>query len=544
MNTHSFRMLSLASGLFCAAVALNVTAIAPAARADHWHPHRPFNVRLSPIGTHTNGPPYNTSAAEIVAHDPDTQRLYVVNAQGKRVDVLDIHDPTAPTKIGMIDLASIGPVVNSVDVHNGVIAIAVEGPVKTNPGNVVFLDSNLNLLKMVQVGSLPDMVVFSPDGRWLLCANEGEPNTYNDFGSETNGPSVDPEGTVSIVDLRHGAAHATVRTATFTAFNGAKLDSSIRIFGPNATVAQDLEPEYIAISHDSKTAWVTLQENNAIATVDIRSATVTRLDGLGFKNHLLRGNGLDASDQDGAINIANWPLRGVYMPDSIATYEVLGVPLLVMANEGDTRVYPGFSEEVRIGSLTLDTNRFPNAAELKQTNNLGRLTITKANSDPDNDGDVDTLYALGGRSFSIRTVRGTLLFDSGDDFEQITAFVSPTNFNCSHTANTRDARSTSKGPEPEGLAIGKAYGRTLAFIGFERIGGVAVYDISNPFLPQVLDYVNNRDFTNPFNFDTAKDLGPEGLAFIKAEDSPNGKPLLVVAHEISGTTTIFEINRE
>lgn len=153
------------------------------------------------------------------------------------------------------------------------------------------------------------------------------------------------------------------------------------------------------------------------------------------------------------------------------------------------------------------------------------------------------LYSYGGRSFSIRTTTGALVFDSGDELEQITAAFLPTNFNASHSNNTFDNRSTSKGPEPEGLVVGKAYGRTLAFIGFERIGGIAVYDITDPFAPELVDYVNNRDFTNPFNFATAGDLGPEGLAFISAEDSPNGQPMLAVAHEVSGTTTLYQINQ-
>jgi 2',3'-cyclic-nucleotide 2'-phosphodiesterase/3'-nucleotidase/5'-nucleotidase len=287
-----------------------------------------------------------------------------------------------------------------------------------------------------------------------------------------------------------------------------------------------------------------LQENNAIATIDIRSGKVTRLDGLGFKNHMLPGNGLDASDRDGAINIANWPLWGVYMPDTIASYRVGSQTFLVMANEGDTREWPGFGEEVRVGALTLDPTAFPNAAELQLSNQLGRLTITRANLDSDGDGDADVLFSLGGRSFSIRTVTGQLVYDSGDEFEQLTATLLPANFNASHTANARDARSTSKGPEPEGLAIGKVFGRTLAFIGFERIGGIAVYDISNPYAPELLDYVNYRNFTNPFNFATAGDLGPEGLTFIHPNDSPNYKALLVVANEISGSTTIFEIEKD
>lgn len=528
--------LSLRAGVAVLCLAAASAVAAPKAVKD------PFDFTLVPIGVHTNGPPYNTSAAEIVAHDPFTQRLYVVNAQGTRIDVLDINDPAAPSKIAMLDMSAVGPVVNSVAFHNGLIAVAVEASAKTSPGTVVLLDSSFTMLNMITVGALPDMVVFSPNGRWLLVANEGEPNTYNDFGSATNGPSIDPEGSISVIDLSTGVATPTVHTATFTAFNNAPLDASIRIYGPNATVAQDLEPEYITISDDSTTAWVTLQENNAIATVDIASATVTRIDGLGFKNHNLPGNGLDASDQDGGINIRTWPIRGIYNPDAIAHYQHRGQTYLVMANEGDTREWPGFREDVRLSTRNLDTNAFPNGADLKRTNNLGRLAVSSVDGDLDDDGDLDEIYAYGARSFSIRTTTGGLVWDSGDELEQLTATLLPTRFNASHSNNTLDNRSPSKGPEPESVTVGKVRGRTLAFVGLERIGGIAVYNVSDPFNPRLEDYVNTRVFLNPFNFATAGDLGPEGLAFIAAEDSPNGQPLLVVAHEISGSTTVFQIN--
>lgn len=502
----------------------------------------PLDLSLTPIGRFTNGPPYNLSASEIVAHDPATQRLFVVNGRDKRIDVLDINDPANPVKIGMLDLSGYGAVVNSVATHEGLVAIAVEANKKTDPGTLVLVDVDLNTINAITTGSLPDMVKFSPDGRWILVANEGEPNTYNNFGSETNGPSVDPEGSVTIVDLSTGLATPTVRTATFTAFNGG-VDPRIRIYGPNASVAQDLEPEYIAVSADSATAWVTLQENNAFAIVDIAAGVVTDLIPLGYKDHSLQGNGLDASDQDGGINIRPWPIKGIYSPDAIDTYQYHGKTYLVTANEGDTRDWPGFREDVRLSTRTLDTNAFPNAAQLKLTNNLGRLMVSSVDGDIDHDGDLDEIYAYGGRSFAIWTAAGELVWDSGDQLEQLTAAVFPTRFNASHSNNTRDNRSTAKGPEPEGVTIGKAFGRTLAFITLERIGGVVVYDISNPFEPELIDYVNTRTFTNPFDFATNGDLGPEGIIFIEADNSPNGKPLVVVAHEVSGSTVVYQVNK-
>ncbi len=513
----------------------------------------PLDFTLVPIGTYANGAPYDQAAAKVVTHDPLTQRLYVANGRDNRIEVLDIQDPTQLTEIGQLDMNPYGAVVNGVAVRNGLLAVCVQNEVKTSPGNAVFFDRDLQHLNTVPVGALPDFIVFSPDGRWVLVSNEGEPNTYNNFGEETNGPSIDPEGSITIIDLSTGVATPTVATATFTAFNGATLDPSIRIFGPNASVAQDLEPESIAVSADSTTAFVTLQENNAMAIVDVASATVIRLVGLGFKDCSQPGYGLDASDQDGPldskgkattrINIANWPVWAVYMPDEVAAYQYQGQTFLVMANEGDVRDYPGYKEDARVSALTLDATAFPNAAELQQSNNLGRLQISKVGGDADGDGDYDFLFATGGRSLTIRTADGQVVFDSGDQFEQATAALLPAWFNCNNTANKQDARSTSKGPEPEGVVLGKVAGRMLAFIGFERIGGIIVYDVSNPYNPELVDYVNTRNFAGTFSFETAGDLGPEGLKFISAEESPNGKPLLAVANEVSGSVTLFQINK-
>jgi hypothetical protein len=309
-------------------------------------------------------------------------------------------------------------------------------------------------------------------------------------------------------------------------------------------VPQDLEPEYITVSDDSEIAWVTLQENNAVAVIDIKTAKVLHLLPLGYKDHSLAHNALDASDQDNrTINIRPWPIKGIYNPDTIASYRFHGKTFLVMANEGDTREWPGFREDVRLSTRTLDPTAFPNGPELKQTNNLGRLNVSSVDGDIDGDGALDEIYSYGARSFSIRSAWGQLIFDSGDHLEQLTAVAHPNNFNASHSNNTFDNRSPSKGPEPEGLTVGRVGGRTLAFVGMERISGIAVYDITSPFRVRLAAYANNRSFEGAFDFATSGDLGPEGLHFIRADDSPNGKPLLVVAYEISGSTTIFQIDR-
>ena len=513
-------------------------------------------IHLTPVGSYATGWfGKDVAAATVLAYDPTTRRVYVVNAYQKTLDVLSIVDPAYPAKVAELDLLPFGGGVNSVAVRSGLVAVAV-GQVadKTEPGVVLFFDRDLNFINSVSVGALPDMLTFSPNGRWVLVANEGEPNSYGKVDS------VDPEGSISVIDLRGGAAHLTqadVRTAGFTLWNGqeaALAGAGIRIFGPGATVAQDLEPEYIAVSHDSKTAWVTLQENNAMAMVDIETATVTALTGLGLKDHNTLGNGLDASDKDSKINIALWPVHGMYQPDGIAAYRAGSETFLVLANEGDAREWPGFSrEDVRVSSLKLDSTPFPDTTILQKDANLGRLRVSRVSGDLDSDGLFEELWGFGGRSFSIRTASGELIWDSGDQIEQMTAERHPQNFNASNDENTFDGRSPNKGPEPEGVVLGHLFGRDFAFIGLERIGGVMVYDITDPFHPSFVDYVNPRNFTKAPSITVdgatlwnpeAGDLGPEGLIVIQSEESPNGKPLLVSANEVSGTTTVFEITKE
>jgi len=498
-------------------------------------------ITLSAIGTYATGQ-YDESAAEIPAYDPASKRLFVVNAQNGKVDVLDASNPTNPTLITSIDTSTFG-FPNSVTIKDGLVAIAVENADKQANGQVVFYSANsqdfATPLKALEVGALPDMLTFSPDGKKVLVANEGEPS--GDY-------TIDPEGSVSIIDLSLGINSATVQTANFTAFNnqfaqlkaaGVKFKGDV---GTTRTVAQDLEPEYIAVSPDGTKAWVTLQEANAIAIIDIATATVESIKPLGFKNYSQTNNALDASDRDDAINIRNWPIFGMYQPDGIAPYTANNQTYYITANEGDAREYGDYVEAARIKDLTLDPTVFPDAADLKTDSKLGRLLVTTERGDTDGDGDYDQLYTFGGRSFSIWNNQGQLVYDSGDDFERITAEQFPEYFNASNSNNTFDNRSDDKGPEPEGLVTGKINDRTYAFVGLERIGGVMIYDVTDPVSPTFVQYINNRDFTATTDTAAAKDLGPEGLAFISAQDSPNGKPMLVVANEVSGSTTFYEID--
>ncbi|MEW6493147.1 MAG: choice-of-anchor I family protein [Cyanobacteriota bacterium] len=484
-----------------------------------------MTITLSTLGTYTG------NGAEIPAFDPITQRIYVVTGSNV-MEVLDASNPSNPNLLTSIDISAFGSA-NSVTVKNGIVAVAVANEDAQAPGMVVFYDLDGNFLNAVTVGSLPDMLTFTPDGKKIIVANEGEPSSYN------QPDSVDPEGSVSIIDLSNGVfnlSQSDITTADFTAFNSQKsalMAQGVRIFGPNATVAQDVEPEYITISSDSKTAWITLQENNAIAVLDLQSGQITDIKPLGYKNHNLSGNGLDASDRDSGININNGPVLGMYQPDAIASFTVNGQTYLITANEGDARDYDGFSEEERVKDLDLDPTAFPNAEDLQDDAALGRLNVTSTLGDTDGDGDYDKLYAFGARSFSIWTAQGNLVYDSGDDLEQITAAQIPLLFNSEGTTDSFDSRSDNKGPEPEGVVTGVIAGRTYAFIGLERTGGVMVYDVTNPTSPDFIEYIN-----------TPGDFAPEGLVFVSSEESPTGKPLLVASNEESGTTTTYEITTD
>ncbi|BDT60729.1 hypothetical protein MasN3_42230 [Massilia varians] len=506
----------------------------------------PRTLALEKIGGYDGG---KVGAAEITAFDAASKRLFVVNGANGTVDVLDLATPSAPKLVGTISVTGLGVGVNSVAIHDGLVALAIEASPKTNPGTVAFYNAaDLKLVNSVRVGALPDMLTFTPDGRTVLVANEGEPNSYG------QADSVDPEGSVSVITVNRGGA-PTVATADFRAFNGqeaALRSQGIRIYGPGASAAQDLEPEYIATSEDGRTAYVTLQENNAVAIVDVASAKVTAIKPLGTKNHNLAGMGMDASDEDGgtntnsgtpAVRIAPQPVKGMYLPDAIARFTVDGTSYLITANEGDARAdWPGFNEETRVRahcSAGLDPAVFGNAANLVLDSNLGRLRITTTpnggGSGKNAAGQCTELYSFGARSFSIWDTNLNRVYDSGDEFEQKTVALPNARFNASNDNNDLDGRSASKGPEPEGVVVGRFGSKTYAFIGLERIGGVMVYDVSKPSAASFVTYLNTRN-------NESGDRGPEGLTFIPADKSPNNKPLLVVGNETSGSTAILQVN--
>lgn len=451
-------------------------------------------------------------AAEISAFDEVSKKLFTVNnSDNNKIDVIDLSDPTNPKLIASIDLTPFNGASNSVATYNGKLAVALEAkPNKQGLGKVVIFDTaTYTVIKEITVGSLPDMVTFSPDGKYIMTANEGEPNS--DY-------TVDPNGSISIIDV---ANNYSVTTLDFTGFSSqlsALTTAGFRIGKLGASFAADIEPEYVTISADSKTAWVTLQENNGVAKVDIISKTISKIFPLGFKDYSKAENAIDVSDKDAIVAFSPWKVKGLFMPDAIASYSVNGVNYFITANEGDAREYGDYADVKRLGKLTLDPVAFPDAATLQAEAKMGRLNIITTMGDANKDGKYEELFAFGGRSFTIwNGESGSLVFDSKNDLDK----------RSNDFGTYDDGRSDDKGSEPESVVVAKMGNKNILFVGLERADTVMIYDITNPAAPQYLQSIKTAD-------------APEGLLFIPASKSPTKRSLVIVSSEGDGTIKIYQ----
>jgi DNA-binding beta-propeller fold protein YncE len=527
----------------------------------------------------------NLTSAEIVQYHADTQTIYATNGETNAIAViaadtvsttamsdpinttnLTVSNITLPADIDGVTLGSL----TSIAISGDLMAVAVPAEVKTDSGYVLFyngLDTSAPVfLDSVVVGALPDMVTFTPDGGKVLVANEGEPS--NDY-------TIDPEGSISVINiLASGEPEETATSVSFTGFNGSQDDLVAQgMMFPNpsgrtikgvdiaTTVAQDLEPEYITATND--VAYVSLQENNGLAILDLEELTV-EIVGLGVKSW--SDLNIDIQE-DGSVSFGQYDgLYGVYQPDTIANYSWKDATFIVTANEGDAREYffdsadeatclsegglefdeddgcLAFIDEVKVEDLTAEANS--ELADLQANGEADDLRVTNAMGDADGNGEYDAAYAYGSRSFTIWDQNGLAVYDSGDDFERITASVHGASFNNGDDANEGDSRSENKGPEPEALTVGVIGDRTYAFVGTERMGGIFVYDVTNPYDVQFADYIINRDLTEGLEAtDVIGDLAPESLVFVSADDSASGVPLLLVGNEVSGTVTVWQITQ-
>ncbi len=470
-------------------------------------------------------------ASEVVAHEDG--KLYVTNGAEDQIDVFDIATNSLSMSITLGDLDGYDGV-QSVAVKNGVVAAAIARPnadvtvidgtiEQSQPGFVAFFDAATgDLLSRVDVGNLPDAVTFNADGTTLLVAGEGEENDDSDH--EDN-----PLGTVALIDVTDPETPvATI--LDFTGFDG--TEDALRAAGiriqDGVSFGEDAEPEYIAISPDGTTAFVSLQENNAIAKIDLATGTVAEVFSLGTVD-FSTDSMLDPND-NGEIDIRHFDnLVGFRMADAIASFEIDGQTYIATANEGDSRDF----DEDRVDDLIGDLD------ESVDPTGLERLEVSTTDGDTDGDGDIDVLHTFSSRSFSIFDGDGNLIFDSGPEFEQIIANLAPERFNDDDGDDGED-RSDAKGPEPEAIVVGEVGGSTMAFIGLERDSGVMIYDISDPANAHFVNYIPPAFVEGTEEGDVARQ-GPETIAFIPAEDSTSGQAQIAVAYEISGTTIVYDL---
>ena len=478
-----------------------------------------------------------TNSCEVIAYDPGTQRLFTTSGIEGYVDITDFSEPSSPKLIRSLNMNSYGSV-TSLAVHNDLLVVASPNVNPQLAGSVIVLSIDGTPIKQFVVGVQPDMITFTPDGKKVLIANEGQPSL--DY-------SIDPEGSVSIIDISKGIQNTSqndVKTLDYTAFNSQAatlISQGIRKTKTSSTLSQDFEPEYITVDENSQKAWVTLQENNGIAEINLVNQTITSIFPLGTKDYSISGNGIDASDNNQVIAIANWPVKAYYIPDAIANYTAQGKRYLVIANEGDEKEYINLNERTTVGASTyvLDSIRFPHRNQLKKNHMLGRFRVTNLNGDANGDGVFEEIYCVGSRSFSIIDANTrNVVFDSGDDFEMITSSLSSISpiFNADNENNTLKSRSRAKGPEPEGITIAEIEGRTYAFTTLERVGGIMAYDITNPSQVRFVDYANSRNINT-----YAGDHGPETIIYIPPTKHNKNRSYLAVANEISGTISIFEV---
>lgn len=525
-------------------------------------------------------------AAEIVAYQASKKWIYAINSSGDAAVVNIIPADTFDTAAlvqdneGIVNTTNLGTAITltlndntsgdansiAIDENNQLLAVAMAAKSVGEAGQVAFYDISGDtpiFIKNVTAGFLPDMVTFSHDGAKVVVANEGEPN--GDY-------SIDPQGSISIINVNDGVIADNATNIDFTAYNDkqSELEALGLIFANptgrtingnliNTTVAMDLEPEYVSISKDNKYAYVSIQENNALAIVNLEDNSL-ELKGLGFKDW--SSLQIDASDKDGGVNFKSYPgLYGMYQPDTISSFSWKGANFIVSANEGDAREYffdttdeadcitkggvdfdeddgcLAYIDESRVEDLTLAANfDYLN----NDDNDIGRLKVTTVKGDNNNDGQYESLYAYGARSFTIWDSNGLVVFDSGDDIGRITASVHGEAFNNNEDENKGDTRSDDKGAEPEALTIGTIGERTFAFIGLERMGGIMIYDITNPYDVQFEDYFYNRGLIA--GAEITGDLAPEGMTFIPREQSATGEPLLIIGNEISGSIAVWEVS--
>ena len=486
---------------------------------------------------------------EIVDYNEKTQWAYAINGQAGCLTAISMEDMKVGSSLkgNDIDIKALietedftyGDMTSvSVSPDGSSLAVAIQAEDYTADGRVAVFnckeDGTLELKYSSKTGVQPDMVTYTPDGSKLITANEGEPRLGYGDGI------VDPMGTVTVVNAETGES----KNADFTVFDSEEVRKSLAdkgvVIKKDTAPSVDFEPEYVATT--DKTAYVSLQEANAIAVLDLEDVVIKAVYPVGFEDYSKYAVDIDKKDEKYSPKTYE-SLRGVRMPDGITLATIDGIDYLITANEGDSREW---GTDTDGEYLNEDERNFGKG----KTSPTGKIT-------PENSGitgkvvfldisDYDGLdsekdYIFGGRTFTMFKITEDGLeevFTSGDDFERLTAQYIPEHFNCSNDDISIDDRSGKKGPEPESVVVGVIDNKTYAFVGLERIGGVMVYDITDTTNVSYVNYINSRDYSA----DIMGDDSPEGLHFVPATGSPNGKNLLFVACEVSGTVAVYDVS--
>jgi hypothetical protein len=498
---------------------------------------------------------------EIVTYHAGSKRIFATNGVKNSIDIFDISDVANPKKVSSVSLAPYGNDVTSVAAGKDVVVAAVlvtetfsaTGVPTTPNGKIVVFDTNGKVLSSADIlGVLPDAVTFAPNGTTALVAIEAslvcaKDNPATPEKEETDYTKAsDPVGGVSVVDLSNPAT-PVVKFAGFDQFNVAAMKAKgIAVSSVVNNVSKDFEPEFVT-AVDNKTAYVTIQEANAIGKLNIETATfedVTRA----FESNLSYV-ARDTSDRDSGAGPRSYRnVVGASQPDAIAGFKYGAGNYFITANEGDAREYTCLNDDLRAASLKVDTRRFPNWSTLSGSAELGRAKVNPTMGDKDGDGDIDTIHLRG--SYSMTMYRnGMPIWDSGEllDQIQIKAF-GVANINGSHSYSKDKStmnyvgqdRSDDKGAEPEGVALGMVGDRRIAILGLERMTALAIFDITQPRMPVFQEWLQML----PTTATPAKDVkhwSPEGIVFVPADKSPSGKALVITSYELSGSISIHQI---
>lgn len=546
-----------AKGIIIAAALCAAVAFPAAAMSTAGYENGTSALDITMSAHYTSGS-FNVDGGvmEIVAYNKTNGYAYAVNGQDGVLAAIDIAGGDTELSSDDIDIKALvsdsdftyGDMTSvAVSPDGSLIAAALQDEDYEEEGRIALFssasDGSIELLNVYEAGIQPDMVTFSPDGRYVLTADEGEPR--EGYGED------DPEGSVTVVSLDDGI----VSVIGFEAFDNplarkALADKGI-IMQKGTVPSEDFEPEYIAVGNNK--AYITLQEANAVAVLDLDNMLFTGVYTVGLEDYSVVP--VDIDKKDDAYNPKTYAtLRGIRMPDGIACFSIDGNDYIITANEGDAREWGDYlnEDERDFG----DGDSSPTGAITAENSGLDGKVVFLASDDYDGlDDDIDYLY--GGRSMTIFRADDSGLeevFSTADDAERITYSYLPEYYNASNDNAVLDDRSGKKGPEAEAVTVGEVNGRIYAFLALERTGGIMVYDVTDPENSKYVNYINTRDFTSIASgseiyedgeldkWVTGGDVAPEGLAFVSAEDSTSGEALLIAAFEVSGTVAVYTLN--